>query len=161
MLGLLLAPGGYRPADVPYPEAPGPAMIVDLFLWIVTLACASTTLWFSFGAPPPGADLFSWADKLGHGIAYFATTLSFLFVAVWRPGRGDGRFARWARCFPLAAIVGSIVIEIAQGMTDRTAETPDVLAAVIGVALAVGTHALVRRRVTSSAPRARQARPSR
>lgn len=132
-------------------------MIVDLLLWALTVACAATTLWFSSGARPPGADLFTWADDLGHGIAYFATTLSFLFAAVWRPGRGSGRFARWGRLFPLAAIVASVVIEIVQRtIPHRNAEISDVLTAWIGVAVAVGLHALVRRRATSRSSRARQ-----
>jgi VanZ family protein len=132
-------------------------MIVDLLLWALTIACASTTLWFSFGAPPPGADLFSWADKAGHGIAYFATTLSFLFAAVWRPGRGDGGVARWGRWFPLAAIIGAILIEVAQGMTpNRTPELADLMAAAIGTTIAVGIHVLIRRRISSRSPRTSQ-----
>ena len=84
---------------------------MDRALWALTLACAATTIWFSFGAPPPGVDLFPSADKVGHAIAYFATTLSFLFAAVWRPGRGPGRFPRLGMWFPVAAIAGGGLIE--------------------------------------------------
>jgi VanZ family protein len=124
--------------------------MIDRGLWALTAACAATTLWFSFGAQPPGADLFSGADKLGHGIAYFATILSFLFAGVWRPGRRKGRFTQRWRWFLPAAVAGGVVIEVLQGMTAvRTAEAFDLVAEATGAAAAVGTHALVRWRMTS------------
>jgi VanZ family protein len=127
-------------------------------LWALTIVCATTTLWFSFGAAPPGASLFPGADKVGHAIAYFATTLSFLFAAVWRPGAGEGRFARAGRWFPVAAVVAGGLIEILQGMTaSRTAQSNDLLAEIIGTAAAVAVHGYVRRRMTPRPPRARRA----
>jgi VanZ family protein len=124
--------------------------MIDKALWSLTAASAATTLWFSFVAPPPGADLFPGADRLGHAVAYFATTLSYLFAAVWRPGRGTGRSAHLGRWFPLAAIAGGVVIEILQGMTaTRAAEVYDVVAEAIGATVAAAVHALIRRRTTS------------
>jgi VanZ family protein len=124
--------------------------MIDRALWGLTAASAGTTLWFSFVAPPPGADLFPGADRLGHAIAYFTTTLSFLFAAVWRPGRGVGRFPELGRRFALAAIAGGGSIEILQGMTaTRAAEIGDVVAEAIGTTVAVAVHALIRRRTTS------------
>jgi len=134
-----------------------PSVLIDVLLWVLTVACASTTLWFSFGAPPPGANLFSWADKAGHAIAYFATTLSFLFAGVWRPGRGTGPFARWGWWFPVLGIALAGAIEIAQGMTsNRSSELLDVLAAAIGISAATVLHSIVRAWVTSRSARAHQ-----
>jgi VanZ family protein len=118
---------------------------LDVVLWLVTASCAAATLWFSFGAAPPGATLFPGADKLGHAIAYFATTLSFLFAAVWRPGTGEGRFARGGAWFPVAAVAAGVMIEILQGLTpSRTPEARDVAAEILGASLAVALHRLVR-----------------
>jgi VanZ family protein len=124
-------------------------------LWALPASCAALTLWFSFGAPPPGASLFPDADKVGHAIAYFATTLSFLFAAVWRPGAGEGRFPRLGWWFPVAAIAAGGLIEILQGMTaTRTAQSSDLVAEIVGTAAAVTVHAAVRRRSNSRLARA-------
>jgi VanZ family protein len=105
------------------------------------------TVWFSFGGSPPGADAFPGADKVDHAIAYFATSLSFLLAAVWRPGRGDGPFPTWGRWMPFLAVGAGILIEVIQGTTgSREAEVMDVVAEVIGVAAALTIHAWLRRR---------------
>ena len=120
---------------------------LDVALWCTAALCAFVTLWFSFFASPPGAGLFPNADKVGHALAYFATTLSFLFAAVWRPGRGDGRLPNAGYWFPVVAVVCGIVVEILQGFTaTRSAQAGDVLAEVIGAGLALGVHEIVRRR---------------
>jgi VanZ family protein len=120
--------------------------MIDRCLWGLTVACAAATLWFSFVAPPPGADLFPDADRVGHAIAYFTTTLSFLFAAVWRPGRGIGRYPDIGKWFPLGAIAGGAVIEILQEMTTtRAAEMYDLVAEAIGAVAALALHALIRR----------------
>jgi VanZ family protein len=125
-------------------------------LWALTASCASITLWFSFGAAPPGASMFPGADKVGHAIAYFATTLSFLFAAVWRPGGGKARFPRLGKWFPLAAIAAGGLIEILQGLTPtRTAQFSDLVAEITGTGAAVAVHASVRRHAASRAGRVR------
>jgi VanZ family protein len=130
---------------------------IDGGLWALTAACAAATFWFSFVSPPPGADLFPGADKVVHAIAFFTTTLSFLLSAVWRPGRGKGRFPAGWRWFLPAAVAGGVVIEIVQGMIPtRTAEAYDMLAGAIGIAVAVAIHALIRWR---TAPRVAQLDP--
>jgi VanZ family protein len=127
------------------PSKPPSDLVVDTVLWALAVACAAGTIWFSFGAPPPGATLFPGADKAGHAIAYFATTLSFLFAAVWRPGRGPGRFPRLGWLLPPAAVAVGVVVEILQGLTaSRSAELNDVVAEVVGSAAAMAVHALVR-----------------
>jgi VanZ family protein len=124
--------------------------MIDRALWALTAACIAATLWFSFVAQPPGTDLFPGADKVNHAVAYFATTLSFLFAAVWRPGRGVGRFPHLGRWFALAAIAGGAVIEILQSMTPKRAgDLGDLVAEAIGTVAALFVHALIRRRMTS------------
>ena len=117
---------------------------MDLILWTITFACAGATLWFSFGAPPPGADLFEGADKVGHAIAYFATTLSFLFAAVWRPGRDSGRWAHMGVWFAIGAVAAGAVVEVLQGMTDRAAQVLDIVAEALGAGAALAVHASIR-----------------
>jgi VanZ family protein len=118
---------------------------IDLALFAVAALCAATTLWFSFGAPPPGASLFPGADKVGHAIAYFATTLSFLLAAVWRPRGGQRRFSRSGWLFPVAAVLAGVAIEIIQGLDPpRSAEVGDVVAEIIGAGIATALFALVR-----------------
>ncbi len=98
--------------------------MIDVGFWALTAACVAATLWFSFVAPPPGTDLFPGADKVDHAVAYFATTMSFLFAAVWRPGRGVGRYPHLGKWFAVAAIAGGGVIEILQSMTATRARGP-------------------------------------
>jgi len=123
---------------------------LDVTLWATTAACLATTLWFSFVQAPPGGDLFTGADKVGHGLAYFATTLSFLFAVVWRPGRGEGRWPRLGMWVPVAAVALGAVIELLQGLTPkRTPEVRDVLAEAVGAVLALLVHGTIRWRATS------------
>ena len=126
---------------------------MDVALWFTAALCALITLWFSFGASPPGADAFPGADKVGHALAYFATTLSFLFAAVWRPVRGDGSLPNAGYWFPAVAVLAGIVIEVLQGLTaSRSAQAGDALAEVVGAGLALGVHASVRRRRGAPGP---------
>jgi len=126
---------------------------IDFSLWILTGLFATTTIWFSFVAPPPGVNLFPGADKVQHGIAYFATTLSFLFAAVWRPGRGDGPFPRLSRWIFAAVVIVGIVVEAIQEQTPaRTAELADVAAEAIGAGAAIAIHAGIRRWSRSRPP---------
>ena len=75
--------------------------------------------------------------------------MSFLFAAVWRPGRGVGRFPHLGKWFAVAAIAGGGVIEILQTMTaKRAGDLDDLVAEAIGTAAALSVHALIRRRST-------------
>ena len=126
---------------------------MDVALWFTAALCAFITVWFSFFASPPGADAFAGADKVGHALAYFATTLSFLLAAVWRPVRGDGRLPNAGYWFPVVAVLAGIVIEVLQGFTaSRSAQPADVVAEVIGAGLALAVHAVVRRRAGAPGP---------
>jgi VanZ family protein len=121
--------------------------LIDGCLWALTLVFATGTIWFSFVSPPPGANLFPGADKAQHCVAYFATALSFLFAAVWRPGRGDGPFAGVGNWILVGVVVAGVAIELIQALTpDRSAEFADVVAEAIGASAALVFHTWVRRR---------------
>jgi VanZ family protein len=121
--------------------------LVDVLLWVLTFASAGLTLWLSLGPVPPGASAFPSADKVFHGVAYFVTTLLFLFAAVWRPGRGPGPLARFGVFVMLAVIGAGLLVEFLQGAltTRRGAELGDWIADMAGVLGAVLAHWLVRR----------------
>ncbi|MBI2238268.1 MAG: VanZ family protein [Actinobacteria bacterium] len=94
-------------------------------------------LFFSFAPLPPGADVFVMADKLLHLLAYAATTGAFLLAAVWRPGRGPGRYPRAASAIVAVAVALSVASEVLQGAVfDRDADVLDTVADLLGVAAA-------------------------
>ncbi|MEA2557731.1 MAG: hypothetical protein QOG88_1269 [Actinomycetota bacterium] len=127
---------------------------IDVALWGLTAACVLVTLWFSFVEAPPGGSSFDGADKVGHALAYFATSLSFLFAAVWRPRRGDGRYVRRAMWVPVGAVAFGALIEVLQGLTPtRSPEIGDILAEAAGAGLALAVHGLVRRRTSPESGR--------
>lgn len=120
--------------------------LIDAWLWGLTLTLTVLTLLFSFVVTPPqtGTNV---DDRVGHAVAYFATFLSFLFVAVWRPGRGDGPLARKAFASAAVVLVAGIMIEVFQELllSDRQAELADVVAEVVAVILALSIHITLRR----------------
>jgi VanZ family protein len=126
-------------------------------LWLVAAACVCLTVYFSFWGSPPEANAFRGADKVGHALAYFATTLSFLLAAVWRPGRGPGRWPRAGLWFPIAAVLAGITVEIMQATltSTRNGEIGDVVAEAIGAGLAFAAYTLIRCLGSLSQPRLR------
>src|SRR5262245_48649726 len=118
---------------------------IDVVLWAAAFVCASLTLWWSLVSMPPERDLFRDIDKLQHGLAYFVTSLLLLLAAVWRPGRGDGPFARWGTWVPIALIAAGAGIEVLQSFIGRDAELGDWLAEIVAVGLAWGAVAALRR----------------
>jgi VanZ family protein len=119
---------------------------VDVSLWAAAVLCGAATLWFSFVATPPETTTFPDVDKVEHAFAYFATTLLVLLAAVWRPGRGDGPFARWWWALLLTLILAGAAVEVAQGFAGRDAEVLDWIAEIVAVALAWGVLTRWRRR---------------
>ena len=134
---------------------------IDVFLWAATCVCAFVTLWWSLAQLPPARELFRalwWSlvslpserhlfrffDNIEHGLAYFVTSLLLLLVAVWRPGRGDGPFAKWGVWVPVALIALGGAIELLQSHIGRDAQMGDWVAEIIAVALAWATVAALR-----------------
>jgi VanZ family protein len=136
---------------------------IDVVLWAAAFFCATLTLWWSLAQLPPERELFRslwWSlvtlpserhlfrffDKLEHGLAYFVTCLLVLLVAVWRPGRGDGPFARWDPWVPIGLIASGGAIELLQSLIGRDAQLGDWIAEIIAVGLAWGIVASLRAR---------------
>jgi VanZ family protein len=120
---------------------------LDILLWVLTAFSAALTLVFSFGLDPPQVGGFPHADKVWHGLAYFTTTLLFLLVAVWRPGRGAGPFPRAAIVFALLGSAAGGLVEVAQGFTARREpELLDWIVEVVGILAALGVVLMLRAR---------------
>jgi len=134
---------------------------IDVALWAAALLCALLTLWWSLAQLPPERELFRslwWSlvslpserhlfrffDKVEHGLAYFVTCLLLLLVAVWRPGRGDGPFAKWGAWVPVALIAAGGAIELLQSQIGRDEQLGDWIAEIIAVGLAWGIVAALR-----------------
>jgi VanZ family protein len=122
--------------------------LIDFLLWATAAGLALLTLLFSFGLSAPGAGTFALADKIGHGLMYFATFLCLLLAAVWRPGRGNGRFPTLTTAILIAVIGAGIVIEVLQEVATRSrhAELGDVVAEAVGASGALAAHAFLRHR---------------
>ena len=107
-------------------------------------------LFFSFGPEPPGADAFPAADKVLHAGAYAVTMGVFLMVAVWRPGRGSGRYPRALPLIIGVALTLSVGSELLQGTVfERDADLLDASADLAGVMLALGVWRILRRLAVS------------
>lgn len=120
---------------------------LDIFLWTLAALSAALTLVFSIGLRPPGVDGFRHADKMWHGLAYFTTSLLFLLAAVWRPGRGEGRFPRAGIVFAVVAGAAGGIVEIAQGFTaKREPEFLDWVSEIVGILAALGVVLALRAR---------------
>ncbi|HEX3300801.1 MAG TPA: hypothetical protein VHW68_11910 [Actinomycetota bacterium] len=134
---------------------------IDVGLWAAAFLCVCVTLWWSLVELPPAREtfralwwslvslpserhLFRFFDKVEHGLAYFVTSLLLLLVAVWRPGRGDGPFARWGVWVPVALIAAGGAIELVQSHLGRDAQMGDWVAEIVAVALAWATMAALR-----------------
>jgi VanZ family protein len=134
---------------------------IDVVLWAAAFVCISVTLWWSLVQVPPAREMFRalwWSlvslpserhlfrffDKVEHGLAYFVTSLLLLLVAVWRPGRGDGPFARWGVWVPVALIAAGGAIELVQSHLGRDAQMGDWVAEIVAVGLAWATMAALR-----------------
>jgi len=99
------------------------------------------------GPPQP----FSLADKLWHGLAYFALTGCLLLAAVWRPGRGSGLLPGAAGAITVGAVVLGVILEIAQAFdpfADREGDVADWLANAIGVLVGFGVWSYLRSRTS-------------
>lgn len=121
---------------------------VDAALWIGASAVGLLTVVYTLGAIPPGLETFSGADKLGHGLACFASVLLLLLAAVWRPGRGAGPFPAAAPFVVGTVVASGILLEVLQAtFTARSAEVLDVVMETAGALAALGVVEALRRRV--------------
>ncbi len=122
---------------------------VDGALWTLTVIFVGVTIWLSFGPTPPGAQAFPNADKVWHGVAYFVTTSSLLLAAIWRPGRGDGAFARLEALLLVVIVIAGGLVEVAQGALtkNRDADAVDWLVEIVAVVAALAVNKGLRARL--------------
>lgn len=91
-------------------------------------------------------------DKLAHGLAYAALTLSFLFAGVWRPGRGEGHYPLAAFAILIGTVVVGVTVELIQDVQSyRSMDAFDALADAVGAALGAVLWSTLRR-VNQPAP---------
>ncbi len=130
---------------------------IDIVLWVVFFLSAALTLLWAMGPRPPGSGLFPRSDKVFHAVAFAMILGSYLLAAVWRPGRGWGRYPATALPFAVALIAFGLVIELIQSeFLDRDADVLDLAADVGGMVFAVGfTRALGWPRSSARRPAAR------
>jgi hypothetical protein len=113
---------------------------VDAALWTVLIASTLLTLFWALGPQPPGGNLFPRADKVLHALAFGVIFATFILAAVWRPGRGWGRFPSSAIPFGAGLLALGVVIELLQGeLLGRDADLFDVVAEVVGMAAAAAS----------------------
>ena len=123
------------------------ARSIDAALWAATALSGGLTVYLSLGPIPPGAGAFPNSDKVWHALFYGVTTFLFLLAAVWRPGRGPGPFPRAGLVGIGLILVAGGVVEALQGVVTeyRKPELLDWIAELLGVTVALGALALLRR----------------
>ena len=126
--------------------APNPSRLVDALLWAAVAGLSALTVLFSVRDVAPDIDGFSGADKIGHGVMYFAVLVPLLFAAVWRPGRGDGPLPNGLPWLALCLLVTGVGMEGLQAvlLPTRSAELLDIVAEALGVWGAVVLFSVVR-----------------
>ena len=134
---------------------PAPSRL-DGLLWAAALGLAGVSCWLSLMVPGTNPKVFPGSDKIVHAVVVAAGVALFLLAAVWRPGRGPGRFPRAAPWIVLGAVTLGGLIEILQGSVfDGDPELRDWVADVAGAALGFLVWFLARR---ASARRASEGR---
>lgn len=123
---------------------------VERGLWAAAWALLSFTILFSILRPPQPPGAVPAPDKILHVVAYLVLALSFLFAGVWRPGRGDGRWAGKGVWVAVATIALGGALELVQSVIDRDAETWDAVADAAGALIALAAWAMFRRRSRGS-----------
>lgn len=107
---------------------------LDAVLWTVALASLGTVVLLSLGPGGGRSGIFA-ADKLWHAVGYGALTGTWLLAAVWRPGRGEGRFPQGAPVVVVGAVLLGAMLELFQILVGRSADPLDWLANVVGVSI--------------------------
>ena len=106
--------------------------LVDTGLWVASLALLALSFVFSWGPPPPSPDV-GWFDKVWHFLGYGALCETLLLAAVWRPGRGPGRFPRAGLLIGGLVLLVAWLTEALQAPFGRDVQLTDALADLAGV----------------------------
>jgi VanZ family protein len=109
--------------------------LVDTLLWASTLALLVMSFVLSWGPPPRFGPRFDFMDKVWHFAGYGAFCGTLLLAAVWRPGRGDGRFPRAGLRAAVLVVVVAWLTEALQRPFGRDVDLMDAVADLAGVAV--------------------------
>ena len=118
---------------------------LDVALWTLSVLALVGIVALSLGPGPDRADLFPHADKVWHLLAYAGLTGSWLLAAVWRPGRGSGRWPHAASPILWTAVALGTGLELLQRTVDRSADPLDWAANVLGICAAAWTWGWLKR----------------
>jgi VanZ family protein len=121
--------------------------VIDVALWTASFGLLVLSFLFSWGTPPEFGPDVDWVDKLWHFLGYGAFTGTLLLAAVWRPGRGTGRFPQAGLLVAGSVVAVAWLTEGLQAPFDRDVELLDAVADLAGV-----TAAFLGWRVTQRMP---------
>jgi VanZ family protein len=111
------------------------SQLIDTLLWVAAFVLLALSLLLSWGQPPRLGPRFELDDKVWHLLGYGALCLTLLMAAVWRSGRGEGRFPRAARAAALLVLGIAWITEALQAPFGRDADLLDAVADLAGAAL--------------------------
>jgi VanZ family protein len=107
--------------------------LVDFGLWAASLGLLVLSFVFSWGPPPPSPEV-GWFDKVWHYLGYGVLCGTLLLAAVWRRGRGPGRFPRASLLIAALVLLVAWLTEALQAPFGRDVQLTDALADLAGVA---------------------------
>nr|MBA2599586.1 VanZ family protein [Actinomycetota bacterium] len=117
---------------------------MDPTVWTTSWLLLALVVFLSLVPESPVA-LSDGVDKIAHGFAYAALTLSFLLAGVWRPGRGRGRYPMGAIWIVVAAVAVGVAIEIVQDIESyRSMDAFDAVADALGAAVGASIWAALK-----------------
>jgi len=108
--------------------------LLDWALWGVSFVLLVLSFVLSWGAPPDLGPSFDWSDKVWHFLGYGALCGTVLLAAVWRPGRGNGRFPGTGVRVAVLVLVVAWFTEALQAPFHRDVQLLDAGADLAGVA---------------------------
>jgi len=124
------------------------SQLFDAALWAASLGLFVLSFVLSWGPPPPSPNV-SWFDQVWHGAGYGALTATLLLAAVWRPGRGPGRFPRAGLPVALSVLAIAWLTEALQAPFGRDAQLSDALTDLAGVTAGFLGWKVIRRTPTT------------
>lgn len=129
--------------------------LLDLALWGASFILLILSLVLSWGPPPQLGPRLDWSDKAWHLLGYAALCGTLLLAAVWRPGRGGGRFAGAGLGVPVLVLVVAWFTEALQAPFHRDVQLLDALADLAGVTAGFLAWKVVSRSAPAQRPRLR------
>jgi len=109
------------------------AQLTDTLLWAASFVLLVLSFVLSWGPPPHLGPAFDWSDNVWHFAGYGALCGTVLLAAVWRPGRGGGRFAGAGLRVAALVLVVAWLTEALQAPFHRDVQLLDAGADLAGV----------------------------